>query len=335
MLAALLLALALAWSATAAAISYTVQVVAVTDQDVALELQGQLLRQGFPAYVVRASTENRDVYRVRVGAFANRGAALSYAAAMPLVFGSQPVPALAETIPGGIMPLEPELLLDTATSAGFLVLPWTGGVAVRIQPDPDTPARYHVFADGVRAAFDAWSASPLDAEVLRVRNLPLWPSTWAEDTPEVREEVLRSTVSLVAGELSLSTAQVSGAVFEGEPPYLVVLERADPGTSDAGVRLALGLPGDTGAYGPQAFLGETSLVPGAAEPLYRYDGVVPDGPLHGEGWIASPDEGFTRIEPEGVGSGWRAGVGVPLWSWGSFLLTTDGARLRLFRLVPR
>ena len=31
----------------------------------------------------------------------------------------------------------------------------------------------------------------------------------------------------------------------------------------------------------------------------------------------------------------RVAIRVPLWSSGGYLLTTDGERLRLFRLVPR
>lgn len=335
-LAPVLTSLFLSLLFTATAISYTVQVVAVSDQEVALELQGQLLRQGFPAYVVRASTADRDVYRVRVGAFANRGAALSYAEAMPQVFGSQPVPALAETIPGGIMPLEPELLLDSEIGVGLELLPWNDGVAARLQPSPDAQADYRVFDVGEPAAFAAWAALPTEGGgVLRVRNLPLWPSTWSDDSDAVREAFLRSMLSLVATELAIPVEQVDAALFVGEPPYLVVLERADPLQSDPGELLALGLPGEISAFGPLTYLEVAAVVPSPSAPLYGYDGVLPEGALEGEGWRASADEGFTRIDPNDGNAGWRAGVGVPLWSSGRYLLTTDGERLRLFRLVPR
>lgn len=331
----LLFVLGLLLCASASAISYTVQVVAVSDQEVALELQGQLLRQGFPAYVVRASSDDRDVYRVRVGAFANRGAALSYAEAMPLVFGSRPVPALAETIPSGIMLLEPELLIDTPAVEGVTLLAWGDDVALRVQPSADTPAHYHLFVDDGETDFEAWSARPFEQGVLRVRNLSLWPSTWAEDDSEVLEAFQRSMISLVAGELSVPVAEIDEAVFADEPPYLVVLERADPLQAEPGELLALGVPGEMGGFGPQVYLGDASLLPGRPEPLYSYDGVLPEGPLEGDGWSATADEGYTRIDPAGGSAGWRAGVGVPLWSGGRYLLTSDGARLRLFRLLPR
>jgi hypothetical protein len=331
----LLTSLLLSLLASATAISYTVQVVAVSDQEVALELQGQLLRQGFPAYVVRASTADRDVYRVRVGAFANRGAALSYAEAMPPVFGSQPIPALAETIPGGIMPLEPELLLESDVATGLTLLPWNDVVAARVQPDVTQQASYHLFSGPDPVAFPAWFARPVDAGVLRVRNLPLWPSTWSEDGDQVREAFLRSMLSLVATELGLPVETIEPSVFDGEPPFLVVLERADPLQSDPGELLALGLNGEIAAFGPPEFREVAAEVPSPEAPLYTYDEAVPLEPLEGEGWLASADEGFTRIDPSDGNAGWRAGVGVPLWSSGRFLLTTDGLTLRLFRLVPR
>ncbi|HZJ10070.1 MAG TPA: SPOR domain-containing protein, partial [Trueperaceae bacterium] len=98
--------------ALAQSISYTVQVVALSDREAALNLQSDLIREGFPAYVVRSTSAQGDVFRVRVGAFANRAAALRYASGMPVTGGGQPVPALAEAIPPGITPLAPLLLVE-------------------------------------------------------------------------------------------------------------------------------------------------------------------------------------------------------------------------------
>jgi cell division septation protein DedD len=55
-----------------AGIAFTVQVIAVSDQTTAIDISRGLLRDGFPAYVVRSTGGQGDVYRVRVGAFANR-----------------------------------------------------------------------------------------------------------------------------------------------------------------------------------------------------------------------------------------------------------------------
>ena len=121
--------------AAAQALGYTVQVIAVSDQANALDISRGLLREGFPAYVVRSTGAQGDVYRVRVGAFANRAAAARYAAAMSDISGSRPVPALAEAIPAGIMPLAPRVLwAEAAAGADLRILPWPGGVALRRQP---------------------------------------------------------------------------------------------------------------------------------------------------------------------------------------------------------
>jgi hypothetical protein len=155
--------LAATWLGAALAISYTVQVIAVSDQSSALSISRDLLRDGYPAYVVRSTGAQGDVYRVRVGAFANRGAALRYAESMPEVAGSRPVPALAEAIPQGIMPLAPRLLLQlTWDEQDVRVSPWPGGLAVRIQHlEPLRQALYVVFQDGSERRFEAWAAVPL------------------------------------------------------------------------------------------------------------------------------------------------------------------------------
>ncbi|MDA0700547.1 MAG: SPOR domain-containing protein, partial [bacterium] len=61
--------LALLSSAVAQGISFTVQVIAVSDQANAIDISRGLLRDGFPAYVVRSTGGQGDAYRVRVGAF--------------------------------------------------------------------------------------------------------------------------------------------------------------------------------------------------------------------------------------------------------------------------
>lgn len=159
------LALATALVGSAFAIAYTVQVVAVSDQDTAISISRELLRDGYPAYVVRSTGAQGDVFRVRVGAFANRAAAARYAGSMPPVGGSQPVPALAEAIPQGIMPLAPRLLWqDEIGARDVRVLPWPAGVALRLQStDPVRQAEYVIVQDGVERRLEAWAAYPLGA----------------------------------------------------------------------------------------------------------------------------------------------------------------------------
>ena len=172
--------LLVALASAAWAISYTVQVIAVSDQDGAIAIYRDLARDGFPGYVVRTTGAHGDVYRVRVGAFANRAAALRYAESMPDVAGSRPVPALAEAIPQGIMPLAPRLLWQHEWSGEEVhLLPWPGGMALRVQrANPLRQATYHVFQDGAERAFAAWAAVPL-------RQLPPTPDTDLTGVPMI------------------------------------------------------------------------------------------------------------------------------------------------------
>ena len=166
--------------AAAQALGYTVQVIAVSDQANALDISRGLLREGFPAYVVRSTGAQGDVYRVRVGAFANRAAAARYAAAMSDISGSRPVPALAEAIPAGIMPLAPRVLwAEAAAGADLRILPWPGGVALRRQPlDALAQATYVVVQDGEVRIVAAWRLAPL-------AELPPSPAVAVIDVPFV------------------------------------------------------------------------------------------------------------------------------------------------------
>jgi hypothetical protein len=110
----------------AQAISYTVQVVAFSDEPRARRVQSELASQGYPAYLIAVPTAQGQVYRIRVGAFANRAAAALFAQTMPSVEGSTPSPALAEGgVPPGLIPLAPALLgqYDVTTTL-VQVFPW-------------------------------------------------------------------------------------------------------------------------------------------------------------------------------------------------------------------
>ncbi len=208
----------------ALAISYTVQVIAVSDQASALSISHDLLRDGYPAYVVRSTGAQGDVFRVRVGAFANRGAALRYAESMPEVGGSRPVPALAEAIPQGIMPLAPRLLWQQSWDAQEVrVSPWPGGLALRIQSvDPLRQALYLVFQDGVERRFEAWAAVPLAVLPEPTQppefDVPIVDLTVAPDDDEVGEPADDAAAAPVddgaAGAEPVASADVAAAAEE-------------------------------------------------------------------------------------------------------------------------
>lgn len=268
---AVLLALCAAPLAQAQQISYTIQVVALSDRDSATDIMGDLLRQGFPAYVVRSTSSAGDVFRVRVGAFANRSAAVLYAEAMPQVAGGQPVPALAEGIPAGLTPWAARLVLaQDLTGLDARLLPVGGSLAFRTQQrTPLTQAEYAILAGGAVERVRAWQLSVADdGSRVVVRDMQLWPDTWQEEPGEVLEGYQSSLIALVAERLGLDPATVRAARYgtTAGAPRLIVVERQVPGASDAEL-LGLGLPvsGMTPA-GPLQYLGiQPEELPGLAE----------------------------------------------------------------------
>ncbi|MGL4611593.1 MAG: SPOR domain-containing protein [Trueperaceae bacterium] len=108
------------------AISYTVQVVASSDETRATKLRDELSRQGYPAYLLAVPTAQGQVYRIRVGAFANRAAAALFAQTLPRIEGSTPSPALADSVPSGLIPWQVELLGQYDLSTTLVqVFPWS------------------------------------------------------------------------------------------------------------------------------------------------------------------------------------------------------------------
>ncbi|MBX3139414.1 MAG: SPOR domain-containing protein [Trueperaceae bacterium] len=259
--------------ASAQSIAYTVQVLALSDRDAALGVMGDLQRQGYPAYVTRSTSAQGDVFRVRVGAFVNRPAAVNYAEAMPSVSGGRPVPALAESIPAGITPLAPRLLLEEDVSgmeARLLAFP-DGSLVLRLQwRVPLAQAEYVVIQGGEVERVRAWRlAEGPGGERLRVRELPLWPDTWQQDSPEVRQAFAANLVALVAERIGVRASEVDAARYRpqgDEVPRLFVVERV-PAGGDAPELLGVGLPASgVTAAGPIAYLGiDPTRLPGLPE----------------------------------------------------------------------
>lgn len=325
----------------ALAISYTVQVVALSDQDSALKVQRTLLDERFPAYVVRATTAQGDIYRVRVGAFANRAAALLYAETMPVVAGSPPLPALAEGIPSGVMPLEPRVLAELAERR-VEVFEWRDGVALRVQPEKDRPATYHVYDSIHQLTFDAWRAQPLEDGVLRLRNLLLWPETWEDDAPELREEYRVARLDGLADRLGVEAEQLESLQLRPAygAPFVVVLELLPADMNRDGTVLGIAAAdGPVSGYGPDVLAFGTAELPALGQPLYR-SGVQDTGQdetFAGDAWTVTGSGEFFLLLVNGDNGGrrWKAGVGAPVWSDGRHLLARAADRLYFYDFVPR
>ena len=212
-------------TARAQAIAFTVQAIAVSEQATALDLSRALLRDGYPAYVVRSTGGQGDVYRVRVGAFANRAAAVRYAASMPDVGGARPVPALAEVIPDGVMPQAPRVLWQgPAADVDLHLAPWPGeGVALRVQTAgaPNQPTYVLVQADEVRVVA-AWRAVPLavrpEPPTVGLLDVPFVDLTEApSDADEPGEEAATEPATEPAASEAERETEPSDAGADGAP----------------------------------------------------------------------------------------------------------------------
>ena len=224
---------------SALAISYTVQVAALSDEDGALALQQSLRQEGYPAYLVSVPDESGTIFRLRVGAFADRAAAQAYAQTMRGAGGTTPVPALAEGIPAELFPLEPALLSRYSAApemTDLTVVPWGEGAALRTQGHFESQpfvAEYRVLREGVDTIpFEAWRAQPRGNGVFRVYNLSLWPDEEASNNTE-RKAYSDAQLGEVARGLELTPEQVRAFLFL-EPgrgaPYLVLAERFNAST---------------------------------------------------------------------------------------------------------
>lgn len=324
--------------ASAQSIAYTVQVVALSDRAAALGIQTDLLRDGFPAYVVRSTSPQGDVFRVRVGAFADRASTLLYAAGMPMIGGGQPVPALAEGIPAGITPLAPTLLLQRDTPEDAEVYAWQGGMVLRF-PAAEGPAQY-VIVDGLGVeTHEAYLLAQVDGSRLWVRETLLWPPTWQEETDAVRDGFRTSLTALLSERLGVSVEAVEEAQFrpsEDAAPRVVVVELEAPEEPDGVRLLGLGLPGSgMGEYGPLEYVGiEAEELPQPPQPssLAQLLDESPES-VEAESYVAVPDDGYSLLQASN--RTWRAVAGTPLWTDGSHLVATLGGDLLVYGFVTR
>ncbi len=349
----------------ARAISYTVQVIAVSDQDTALSLQKELVDKGYPAYLVRVPGGGSTFYRVRVGAFADRDAAVNFARALKKSEGDAPVPALAEGIPLGLFPLEPDLVASypyAPSSSQLTVIPWGEGRALRFQEHATggpAEAQYRILSPDVAGQpFTAWRAAPAQDDqeglVNRVYELNLYPDDAGEQSQAQLQSYAERLEAAVAKSLGLTTGQLRPYEFTRSAsglPYLVLAERFNPQTGERQRLPALGNPeGQTAsAAGPE--LTWFDQAPPAGFPrrlvgqLFTPEKILGSHPetgeaaqsdpesLVGDGWTASADGGYTRVTLADSDKSWRIVAGYPLLAYHSFLLVYDQQKILLYSLI--
>ena len=345
----------------ALAISYTVQVAALSDQQAAIELRRRLIAEGYEAYLVSVQTEQGVIFRLRVGAFANRAAAVSFAGRMPPLGGATPVPALAEDIPAGLFPLKPQLIASYPYRE-LAIIPWAEDRAIRFQAETEvgpTDAEHRVLrADLVGKPFRAWRAQPqADSWLTRVYNFPLWPANHRDLPAEARAAFERDVLTALAGNLGLSMAAIETFVIrQDEVPFVVRAERRHLYSDEAIPYPALGIPppGIMPHAGPElTWLGQSppeGFPTGIAAPVFHPYSVLGMRPadtrraenlprleglqLTGNGWRAQADGGFTRITDFASGKSFRAIAGFPIWVFEEFLLVYLNNQLDLYLLLP-
>lgn len=341
---------------------YTVQVAALSDPEAAIEVSGDLLRDGFPSYVVRAEGAAGAVYRVRVAAFGDRATADRYAQALGARVGGAPRPALAEAIPAGILPLAPARMARVPLDATATLLAWGDGVAVRYGAD-DAVGRYELPATG--ASFEAYRAAAIEGGGRVVwATYPLDGTASEGDAPDVREALFRQRLRLLADALGVDAGALEAEAVLGEDGdrRLRVWSRVPPGAERGEVAGVLRRDASFDARDPEAWFG--AAPPAPARPVLRIaDGevtVVPPsveatpteasptdasptdasptdvrapGGVTGDGWRAEADGAWTRLV---VGdTTWRALVGAPVEGVRDVLVVRAEDALEVVRLRPR
>lgn len=120
------------------------------------------------------------------------------------------------------------------------------------------------------------------------------------------------------------------------PPYLVVLERFVPGEDAPGTVLAIGQRVEATDPPLIVLLGGEGVLegPAAPDPLFEVSNSEPSTPSEvlGNGWRATADDGFLRLEVLNGSQTWRAAIGSPLWSDGRHLVNARGEKGPFIRL---
>ncbi len=334
---------------------YTVQVAALSDQDAVLKLRNDLVNQGYPAYIVSASTDQGNLLRVRVGAFANREAAAAFSKEMSEGTETTPIPVLLSAIPEGFIPLLAELIVSYPYFPGITsirIVAWGQERALRFQGSYEgewLEAEYRVLSpDFVNNSFSAWRAAPSeDGSIVRVYSTPLWPDYFSELSASALTKEESRALATVAGDLELRLEEIEEYTFFAPgtgKPYLVRAERLNL---------------KNGLFEKYPVLGDNNGVPIAATgpDLVWFDRAYTDdipkgmntvildlqvteglssntptihGSLQGKSWTAIPDGKYTTLHLKETGQAWRVVAGTPRWAYEDYLLVQQGNELVLY-----
>lgn len=332
----------LSWfHATAQGAFYTVQVVALTDRDSALRLVSDLLKEGFPAYVVNSKSQEGDLFRIRVGSFADRPASVAYIEVMPEIAGGRPVPALAEGIPVGLVPAHTALKMHVPVAdQPELVIDTPERLLLRTKAHAEAGDQYRYYAFDTRGHFEveAYRVVPgSNNDWFVLRDMALWPEHLVDDSKDIQDTFRESLLTLLEERLTISRAQLESAAFyEGDFEMVRVVERYHPSSQLAEV-VALVWYDDEARMFSDEEIGAYFAEP--ARSAEAVTDLVPSEPvLESDEWFAAPEGDFVRlsVNEDGVpGKSWRAATGTPLRFVLAGLLTLDSTSLYYYEFPAR
>ncbi len=320
------------------AISYTVQVIALSSESNVNVLKENLIKLGFPAYVISVPTNQGHIFRLRVGSFADRETALKYANAMQGVLDSLPVPQLAEGIPDDLVGLEPKSLGNyDRNNVVFSVKGWNDEYVIRVQQLGNFEEADYYLKDIQFKAFRAVAKD--DESLIRVYARPLWPKVYPLDSTNERDAFYSNVVTELLPKLGITVDEIKKYQFlnSDNEPFLVLVEEHNIKSGKTTILKALGDPSSSiSQYGPKIkwLDGDDKGEIKEQKTIFELNSPasVNSREVKGNGWSARENGDFTEIEIAKTSKKWLLVAGKPVWAKGNFLLTNYSGQICLYSL---
>ncbi len=320
------------------AISYTVQVIALSSESNVKLLEERLKKLGFPAYTITIPTNQGQIFRLRVGSFANREAAQKYAQAMQGFLDSAPVAQLAEGIPDNLVPFEAKTWASFSTKDTIIKIDSKQDkTIIRIQTLGEfTEASY--FIDEL--SFTAYRAILTDDnKIVRVSSRRLWPEVYPLDSNTERDIFYQNTVAELAVKLDIELGEIQKHQFlnQKSEPFLVLVEQMDIQTGNFELLKALGKPESRiNEYGPELEWfdanSKVEIVESKPELIITNQSKAIAQELETPTWIARSQNNFTELEIIATKQKWLLVAGQPIWATEGLLLTKYNDMFELYQL---
>ena len=322
--------------ANSLAISYTVQVIALSSEANVKLLEERLRDLGFPAYTITVPTNQGQIFRLRVGSFANREAAQKYAQAMQGILDSAPVPQLAEGIPLDLVPLEAKTIASYPIEDTIVgISSDKDRIIIRIQSLGSFKEASYIIED---FSFNAYRAVlKTDDKLLRVYSKRLWPEVYPLDSTTERDAFYKKTISELVNKLGITSEEIARHQFANAnaEPFLVLLEQIDLNTKEVKLLKALGKPNSRiTEYGPELdwFDSEVIELKEKRADIELGSNYTPKAELKTDTWIASSRDKFTQLEIIDTKQKWLVVAGQVLWAQDNLLITRYQGRFEIYSL---